>query len=311
MAGVSYNVNTSKSVMAEFKFFCPRCGKQIQCDTSYCGTQINCPACQQPITVPHPPSTSVSIPAPQRQNKFSAFSIAIAAMLIVVLLAGLYLYSRSQANGLAASWSWNGNVRDGVHGSKGTMHGQVKFVGGMGERALELDGNGYLTIPGSDDLDIGKAKGMTIECWVKLNSLDGQGPVVEWSDTTVSATGDGVQLWAGGTLFANLRDTSDTPHRIESPPGILTSNVFQLVAVTYDKASGDAKLYIDGRVVATQHFGKMTPQTAYPKISIGRRISQPIGLGSNFNGLISELRIYRRALSEGEIAAIYNASKAK
>jgi hypothetical protein len=41
--------------MAEFKFPCPRCGQNIQCDTGYSGTQINCPACQQAIVVPQAP----------------------------------------------------------------------------------------------------------------------------------------------------------------------------------------------------------------------------------------------------------------
>lgn len=34
------------------RFPCPRCGQNIQCDMAYIGNQINCPACQQPITVP-------------------------------------------------------------------------------------------------------------------------------------------------------------------------------------------------------------------------------------------------------------------
>ena len=38
--------------MAEFRFFCPQCGRHIQCDAGYAGTQINCPACQKPIAVP-------------------------------------------------------------------------------------------------------------------------------------------------------------------------------------------------------------------------------------------------------------------
>jgi hypothetical protein len=38
--------------MAEFKFSCPQCRQQIQCDTSYAGSRINCPACQRSIVVP-------------------------------------------------------------------------------------------------------------------------------------------------------------------------------------------------------------------------------------------------------------------
>ena len=296
--------------MAEFTFFCSRCGKSIQCDTGYCGAEINCPACQQIITVPQPLASSVPQPTLKYQRKSLVIPIAITASVIIVVLVGLFLYMHSHSGGLAASWSWNGSSRESLHGSKGVGHGQVNYADGMGGRVLELSGDGYLTIPGSDDLNIGKANGMTIECWIKLKGFN-QGPVIEWSAANVSSTGDGVQMWASDRLFANLLDTSHTPHPFQCEPGILKTNVFQLVAVTYDKASGEAKLYIDGKEVASKDFGEMTPQTAYPKISIGRRISQPIGLGSNFNGLIGELRLYRRALSESEIMAAYNAGKTR
>ena len=50
--------------MAEFKFSCPQCAQHIQCDTSYSGAQINCPACQQIIVVPPAPHSAAAPPAP-------------------------------------------------------------------------------------------------------------------------------------------------------------------------------------------------------------------------------------------------------
>ena len=49
--------------MAEFKFSCPQCGQKIRGDVGYAGLPINCPACQQPIVVPPPPSQSPIPPA--------------------------------------------------------------------------------------------------------------------------------------------------------------------------------------------------------------------------------------------------------
>lgn len=49
--------------MPEFKFSCPQCGQRIQCDTAYTGAQINCPACQQSITVPQAPGAA-AVPPP-------------------------------------------------------------------------------------------------------------------------------------------------------------------------------------------------------------------------------------------------------
>lgn len=40
--------------MSDFRFGCPHCGQRIEGDAAYRGTQIACPACQKPITVPSP-----------------------------------------------------------------------------------------------------------------------------------------------------------------------------------------------------------------------------------------------------------------
>jgi hypothetical protein len=127
------------------------------------------------------------------------------------------------------------------------------------------------------------------------------GPIIEWD----SATTDGLQLWTGGSLFANLKDTSGNAHRIESQT-IFDVNNFQHVALTYDKGSGLAVLYINGVSVASQNLGSFTPQTTYP-VNIGRRTGQPIGLNDTFGGLIDEISLYNRALSAAEIQVDYDA----
>ena len=63
-----------------------------------------------------------------------------------------------------------------------------------------------------------------------------------------------------------------------SPGGILSTNSFQHVALTYDKGSGLAVIYLNGAMVISNNWGSFTPQTTYP-LNIGRRLGQPIGLG--------------------------------
>jgi hypothetical protein len=41
--------------MADFKFTCPHCGQDIECDELWSGHQIQCPTCQKDITVPAKP----------------------------------------------------------------------------------------------------------------------------------------------------------------------------------------------------------------------------------------------------------------
>jgi len=75
--------------MAEFKFPCPQCKQHIQCDASYVGSQINCPACQQAIIVPPQPPTVV--PPGERiiQIKVSLLRKAALVFAGVLLTAGI------------------------------------------------------------------------------------------------------------------------------------------------------------------------------------------------------------------------------
>jgi hypothetical protein len=102
-----------------------------------------------------------------------------------------------------------------------------------------------------------------------------------------------------------MKDTSGNNHQI-SFPYVFDTNNFQYVAVTYDKSSGAAVLYLNGTNVASANFGSITPQTTYP-VNIGRRTGQPNGNGDTYGGLLDEFSLYNRALSSNEIALIYAA----
>src|SRR5664280_496470 len=77
--------------MAEFKFSCPQCRQQIQCDSTYVGSQINCPLCRQTITVP-PVTPSVAAPG-ERMLQIKASTLQTLAIigLSVLLAAGMVL----------------------------------------------------------------------------------------------------------------------------------------------------------------------------------------------------------------------------
>jgi hypothetical protein len=52
--------------MADIKFSCAHCGQHISCDEQWSGHQIQCPACQNGLIVPHlQPAPSAPGPAPQ------------------------------------------------------------------------------------------------------------------------------------------------------------------------------------------------------------------------------------------------------
>ena len=75
--------------MADFKFFCPQCGQQIQCDSGYVGTQINCPACQQAIIVPQLSRALAAAQVPAKsQTLRNVLVIAATVIVLAVLVVG-------------------------------------------------------------------------------------------------------------------------------------------------------------------------------------------------------------------------------
>src|SRR5204863_6995 len=78
-------------------------------------------------------------------------------------------------------------------------------------------------------------------------------PLIEWNS---GAGIEGVHVWMSadfgeggqgpGSIFVNLTDTLGTHHIFSSAPNLLAPAVWQHVAVTYDKTSGVAKIYLNG-----------------------------------------------------------------
>jgi subtilisin-like proprotein convertase family protein len=127
---------------------------------------------------------------------------------------------------------------------------------------------------------------------------------------------NGVQLWISVTvtndinssnscLYANLVDATNGSHIIYSASGLIQSNVYQHVALTYNTNSGLAVLYYNGTNVATTNLGVFTPKTG-GDVLLGRDMSR--ATNNFYGGKMDEMSIYGRCLSASEIAAIYHLS---
>jgi subtilisin-like proprotein convertase family protein len=219
----------------------------------------------------------------------------------------IYALSFAYRGPSAAAWyRGEGNANDSINGNNGTVSGGVTFPAGEVGQAFRFDGaTGYIPIPASPSLNIGTGSGVTIECWINPSFWPAAAglPLAEWD----SPSKDGLQLWGitGNYLFANLNDTAGNFHTVASANGTLTANSLQYVALTYDKLSGLALLYINGVQAASANIGNITPQTSYP-LNLGKRTAAVTGDGEVSNGLEDEVGLYNRALSASEIKAIYS-----
>ncbi len=156
-------------------------------------------------------------------------------------------------SGLVSWWPGEGNANDIAGTNNGVLQGNVSFAPGEVWQAFSFTTtNDAIWIPGNANINVGAGNGLTVEMWIAPADLQIH-PLAEWNN---AGKGWGVHFYTSvgnaGSLYANIVDTGGGWHIFQSAAGIITTNVFQHVALTYDKASGVATLYRNGVVVAQQ-----------------------------------------------------------
>ena len=205
-------------------------------------------------------------------------------------------------SGLISWYRAEGNANDSTGTNNAAYIGSATNAPGMVGTGWSFNGtNGYIRAAASKSFY--PTNGLTIEGWIKPGRIEPAQPLVEWNGGT-----DEAQLWieAGpgpGTLFANLKDTNGVSHVISTVGGVITTNTFQHVAVTYDPVTGVARLFRNGAQVTQSTLGSFVPKTS-GILYFGSRG------GALYKGLMDEMSIYSRPLTSNELQAIYIADTA-
>jgi hypothetical protein len=213
--------------------------------------------------------------------------------------------------GLVGLWRGDGNGYDSAGTNWATFINGVGFSTGEVGQAFTFDASSAaVRVPAAASLNVGTGAGLTIEAWIKPSNADLEQNLVEWNNgqgfvgahftLSVPSTGGGP-----GSLWGNLVDISGVTHQISSTTNLVVSGVYQHVALSYNKSTGVATLYLNASVVAQTNVGSFTPYTA-SDLYVG---SRPSGVfaGLFYGGAIDELGLYNRELSTSEIQSIYNA----
>jgi len=197
------------------------------------------------------------------------------------------IYAFDEATG-TTTLDLAGNGRDGT-----LMNGAGRALGKSGN-AVSLDGvDDYVSVP-----SLGSHSVMTATAWVKLDSLDN-------ARNAIFNCGG----WSAGAAALTIANTGEVIFSVSGASAEdqvslskITSADFgkwKHVAVIYDTAAKTAKFYIDGQPDTTRSY------TGAPTILLNNiRIGSWDGGGRNLRGKIDDFRIYSRALSDGEIAAL-------
>jgi hypothetical protein len=220
-------------------------------------------------------------------------------------------------SGLVGWWPLNGDWTDLISGDTG-IPTTTNFTTGKVGLAMAFNGStSDVRIPASSVLNVGAGGGMSIEAWIKPNNVAGAQPLVEWNSNQGVFNGIGAQFWisvaasggGAGSIWVNLLDSSLTPHQLSTVPGLVVTNVYQHVAMSYDNASGMLVIYLNGVAVAQSNLGSSFVPNTTSDVYLGLR---PAGGGgpTYYNGALDEVSIYNRGLAAAEIQAIYAAGSA-
>ncbi|MBX3680413.1 MAG: DUF4347 domain-containing protein, partial [Rhodocyclaceae bacterium] len=178
-------------------------------------------------------------------------------------------------------------------GNPGTVSGVTAVVDGTRGNVISMAGAGYVEMTGR----FGNPVNITLAAWVNLTASDTFGAeVISLGDDVLLRLNDG----GGGNvtgMFYNGSSWVSTSAAVN-----LTGTGWHHVAYTFDDAANAQRLYIDGALAASTSW---TPSISYAfgtNTYIGKHGNGDTNM--DFVGRIDEARIYSRALTVSEIAAL-------
>jgi fibronectin type 3 domain-containing protein len=202
--------------------------------------------------------------------------------------------------GLVLAYSFNAGSGTTVsdasgNGNTGTINGATWSTQGRFGGALSFNGlNNTVVIPSSASLNVSAA--MTLEAWIMPTAAQSGWRTVMQREVDayfLNASNDSGALFpaGGGTIGGPVSWVSGgTPSPV---------NAWTHLALTYDGTT--LRLYVNGTLAAGQNVSG-----AIQTNSNALRIGGNVPYGEFFQGLIDEVRVYNRALSQSEVQADMN-----
>jgi hypothetical protein len=219
-------------------------------------------------------------------------------------------------DGLVACYAFNGNGDDGSgYGNHGTVHGAVftKDRYGIDSSALYFDGiDDYVIAPDAPILRIRNS--ITLAAWFKTSdpnlNTDGQKAIIVskhrthykrsytllTSDMTSSSEHVGMELFDpynnGYYIFFYNSYWDDMWH---------------FLVATYDYNNRYAKIFIDGQLILNNYIGRVNLMLNNIPLTIGCYVDPFDSTNQRgfFHGIIDDVQVFDRALTNEEILKIY------
>ena len=224
-------------------------------------------------------------------------------LLFVLILVGILVSSFVSANlnsGLVAYYNFNqtGNLTDQVFGIMNSSTDTVES-----KTATGINNNAWEFVAVNDDKvdmmptnlgSMGGANPRTINAWVKIDDASSYDAVFSYG-----ASGIGEEMTAAfrtDNILSLWGSSADSPDISFTTVG----GVWYMFTAIYNGTYGF--LYVNG---TNMWNGSLTWNTATTSFVIGDRITNP-GDSTNYDGVIDEMGMWNRTLTDNELLELYN-----
>jgi hypothetical protein len=190
------------------------------------------------------------------------------------------------------------------NGNDGTIHGTtVNEFWAQGNGKGVFDGvDDYVDCGNNDNLNISNE--ITIEAWVYYRGIG----EYQYPRIIDKYPGYSIYIYGGNNKLGWYGKIGEESLDFQFPNTVIPKNVWSHIVVTYtNNAEHAIKVYLNNELkdsIAT-HSGQLSTATTH--LVIGNRLAQD----RTFNGIISDVAIYNRALSSQEIEDLYNLTKGR
>ncbi|UVI33085.1 alkaline phosphatase family protein [Paenibacillus spongiae] len=188
-----------------------------------------------------------------------------------------------------------------------TIYGNPEYVQGRIGQAIQLQTRGqYVDLGDRNEFRFGDAADFSIAFWFKSSGITGDPSIISNKDwNSGSNTGWILAVNGSGNLVWNYK-TSKSARMDTTVPGI-ADNTWHHIAVSHDRANGIARFYKDGALVKTVDISSMKGTLDSPYTTkIGQDGTGKYG--STLTARVDNLQMYRNALTDAEVRAMFDSA---
>jgi PKD repeat protein len=215
-------------------------------------------------------------------------------------------------------WKGDGNANDVIGGFHGNIQGSVTFTQGIVDQAFRFDGiDSRVEIPHTADLNFG-TNDVTVTAWIKTPPGQGTRAFIGKDHLVFPNPAMIFRLDPEGRLEFAITDCGTGACGWSTPDGggsrqpvrsplRVDDDLFHHVAGV--RHAEGYRLYVDGQLVATRSEPARNGDNSAPLLFGVHAIFPDGRISDPYPGLVDQVRIFERALSDVEVQAILNSDR--